>query len=258
MENDETESLLSTERNTTSSLRAEISELQQQVENGGVELKEWKATKKMMQDEIDELQSELENSESARADLKSDLEDSNNRLIVLEQELFEHKSIELELLKSVSELEKQLEEVTQDKADRLIYLEEKCEELLNVIEQMEHGQAIYIAHKNDKIDKALANFVNKFPERKKMNIAFLRESEGVYQFGQKRVYIKIEKGNCILVRVGGGYMNIEDFIWQYTPEETEKIARKDVRSKFSSKLSLQKISDKISIQRTENSPIRSP
>jgi len=26
-----------------------------------------------------------------------------------------------------------------DKADRLIYLEEKVEELLNVIEQMEHG-----------------------------------------------------------------------------------------------------------------------
>lgn len=48
---------------------------------------------------------------------------------------------------------------------------------------MEHGQAIYIAHKNDKIDKTLANFVNKYPERKKMNIAFVRESEGVYQFG---------------------------------------------------------------------------
>ena len=78
---------------------------------------------------------------------------------------------------------------------------------------MEHGQAIYIAHKNDKIDKTLANFVNKYPERKKMNIAFVRESEGVYQFGQKRVYIKVEKGDRILVRVGGGYMNIEEFIW---------------------------------------------
>ena len=88
---------------------------------------------------------------------------------------------------------------------------------------MEHGQAIYIAHKNDKIDKTLANFVNKYPERKKMNIAFVRESEGVYQFGQKRVYIKVEKGDRILVRVGGGYMSIEEFIWQYTPEEVEKI-----------------------------------
>jgi len=46
-----------------------------------------------------------------------------------------------------------------------------------------------------------------------MNIAFVRESEGVYQFGQKRVYIKVEKGDRILVRVGGGFMNIDEFIW---------------------------------------------
>lgn len=65
----------------------------------------------------------------------------------------------------------------------MIYLEEKVEELLNIIEKIESGpesQAIYIAHKNDKIDKTLANFVNKYPEKKRMNIAFVRESEGVY------------------------------------------------------------------------------
>jgi len=41
---------------------------------------------------------------------------------------------------------------------------------------------------------------------------FLRESEGVYSFGQKRVYIKVEKGDQILVRVGGGFMHIDSFI----------------------------------------------
>lgn len=61
---------------------------------------------------------------------------------------------------------------------------------------------------------------------------FLRESEGVYQFGQKRVYIKVEKGEKIFVRVGGGFMYINDFINQYTLEETDKIARKDVFQKF--------------------------
>ena len=49
-----------------------------------------------------------------------------------------------------------------------------------------------------------------------MKILFLRESEGVYQFGARRVFIKIEKGNQILVRVGGGFMLIEEFIKQYT------------------------------------------
>jgi len=52
---------------------------------------------------------------------------------------------------------------------------------------------------------------------------FLRESEGVYQFGQKRVYVKVEKGGQIFVRVGGGYMNIDEFINTYTPNEVDKI-----------------------------------
>jgi hypothetical protein len=58
----------------------------------------------------------------------------------------------------------------------------------------------------------LETFINKYPEREEMKIMFLRESEGVYQFGQKRVYIKVENGNQILVRVGGGFMHIDDFI----------------------------------------------
>jgi hypothetical protein len=58
----------------------------------------------------------------------------------------------------------------------------------------------------------LSNFLNKYPERKSMKIMFLRESEGVYRFGQKRIYVKVEKGDKILVRVGGGFMHIEDFI----------------------------------------------
>ena len=57
---------------------------------------------------------------------------------------------------------------------------------------------------------------------------FLRESEGVYQFGQKRVYVKIEKGDQILVRVGGGFMHIDQFIEQYTEQEVEKLERRDV------------------------------
>ena len=61
-----------------------------------------------------------------------------------------------------------------------------------------------------------------------MKILFLRESEGVYQFGSKRVYIKCEKGDQIFCRVGGGFMHIEDFIDQYTPGETDKLDRKGV------------------------------
>jgi len=113
---------------------------------------------------------------------------------------------------------------------------------MNLMENLEKGQCIYIAHKNDRIDQLLGNFINRYPERKSMGIMFLRESEGVYQFGQKRVYIKVEKGDKILCRVGGGYISINQFIEQFMPEETEKITRKDVVQKFANKISIQNIS----------------
>ena len=46
-----------------------------------------------------------------------------------------------------------------------------------------------------------------------MKIMFLRESEGVYQFGHKRVYIKAEQGGGrIAVRVDWGFMGIDEFV----------------------------------------------
>ncbi len=43
---------------------------------------------------------------------------------------------------------------------------------------------------------------------------FERESEGIYKYGKKRVFMKIEKDQ-IIIRVGGGYLTIEEFLEQY-------------------------------------------
>ena len=55
-------------------------------------------------------------------------------------------------------------------------LQSKCEELAA-------NQAIYIGKAGDPIDMAMAKFINRYPERQRMKILFLRESEGVYKFG---------------------------------------------------------------------------
>ena len=52
---------------------------------------------------------------------------------------------------------------------------------------------------------------------------FLRETEGVYTFGSKKVFIKVERGNNICVKVGGGFMDINEFVKKYTPIETDKL-----------------------------------
>ena len=65
--------------------------------------------------------------------------------------------------------------------------------------------------KEDNVDKRLAEFINNYPERAKLKIMFMRESEGVYQYGTKRVYVRVEKNN-IKIRVGGGFLSIDEFL----------------------------------------------
>ena len=82
---------------------------------------------------------------------------------------------------------------------------------------------------------------------------FMRETEGVYQFGTKRVAVKVEKDN-IKIRVGGGYLSIDEFLDQYTPVELEKLERKDPLRRFSEKVAIQKTIVNAGVR--ESSPVR--
>ena len=67
----------------------------------------------------------------------------------------------------------------------------------------------------------------------------MRESEGVYQFGTKRVSVKVDMDR-INIRVGGGYLSIDEFLDQYTPVELQKLERKDPIRRFNEKIAIQK------------------
>jgi hypothetical protein len=71
--------------------------------------------------------------------------------------------------------------------------------------------AVYIPVKDDPVDRRLAEYINNYPDRQKLKIMFMRESEGVYEFGSKRVAVKVDKDK-INVRVGGGYLSIDEFL----------------------------------------------
>lgn len=116
-------------------------------------------------------------------------------------------------------------------------------------------QNVYVPHKTDMIDRALSSYINNYPERKKLKIMFLRVSEGVYQFGSKKVYIKIEKCGQIFVRVGGGYLPVKDFIDQYTEDEIDKLQRRDAFTRFNNHLQVQQIAHTKSCHSVERDPI---
>ena len=62
-------------------------------------------------------------------------------------------------------------------------MEAENEALKNYIMELKSRVAVYIPDKGDPIDKKLAEYINNYPDRQKLKIMFMRESEGVYQFG---------------------------------------------------------------------------
>lgn len=95
-------------------------------------------------------------------------------------------------------------------------------DLLKEIKRLEFEYGFYYPGvKSDNIDVELARFINSNPERPALKSLFIREQEGVYSFGTKKTNIKIENGK-LKVRVGGGYLSIEEFVDQYLPIEYEK------------------------------------
>ena len=128
----------------------------------------------------------------------------------------------------------------------------------NYIIDLKSRIAVYIPVKNDLIDKRIAEYINNYPDRQKLKIMFMRESEGVYQFGSKRVGVKVDKDK-INIRVGGGYLSIDEFLDQYTPAELEKLERRDPMKRFSEKVAVSKTVQGHMVRDTSpQSPSKSP
>jgi len=114
-------------------------------------------------------------------------------MATIEDKLYKSNKVALDLLQSLKDAEVEIETLKQYVID------------------LKSRIAVYIPVKDDLIDRRLAEYINNYPDRAKLKIMFMRESEGVYEFGSKRVYVKVDKDR-INVRVGGGYLSIDEFL----------------------------------------------
>ena len=90
----------------------------------------------------------------------------------------------------------------------------------------------------------------------------MRETEGVYQFGTKRVWVRCVRDK-IEIKVGGGYLSLDEFLDQYTPVELEKLERKDPMRRMTDRIALQKTiqgreTESPNAASASHSPTRSP
>ena len=147
------------------------------------------------------------------------MEQATDYIMQMEEKVYKSNKISLELLKQLKDAEMEISGLQKYVAD------------------LKTRIAVYIPVKDDYIDRKLAEFINNYPDRSKLKIMFMRESEGVYQFGTKRVAVKCEK-ESIKIRVGGGYLSLDEFLDQYTPQELEKLERNDPLKRFSERVAV--------------------
>ena len=114
-------------------------------------------------------------------------------IIALENKCYKANKTSLDLLETVRDLESEISTLK-------LY-----------IVDLKGRIAVYIPVRSDPIDVKLAEYINNYPDRQKLKIMFMRESEGVYQFGTKRVYIKCVKDK-IEIKVGGGFLSLDEFL----------------------------------------------
>lgn len=174
---------------------------------------------KDVESQLAEAQKQIEDGQAGRENLQNEIDSSTDYILDLEERVYKANKTSLELLKQLKDAEQEIEGLKQ------------------YIVDLKSRIAVYIPVKDDVVDKRLAEFINNYPERSKLKIMFMRESEGVYQFGTKRVAVKVEK-DSIKIRVGGGYLSIDEFLDQYTPVELEKLERKDPLRRFSEKVAV--------------------
>jgi hypothetical protein len=93
-------------------------------------------------------------------------------------------------------------------------------DLIADIKRMQMDVGFYIPEKNDRIDTLLADFINNSRDKQALKLMFVKNNDGQYYFGTKKLNIKIENG--LKVRVGGGYLSIDEFVDQYLPIEMDK------------------------------------
>jgi len=68
----------------------------------------------------------------------------------------------------------------------------------------------YNAVKGDRTDEVMAMYMNNF----ELDVPMMRQGEGNYLFGSRKIYAKI-MNEKLVIRVGGGFMLIDEFLPTY-------------------------------------------
>lgn len=104
----------------------------------------------------------------------------------------------------------QLEEILRDRDHIIQDLEKQIGEVVTIPPPIEKKKEFYRAIKGDLVDELIAKFINQM----KCPVPIKRLGDGYYIFGTKKIFARI-MNQKLVIRVGGGYMVIDEFIATY-------------------------------------------
>ena len=149
--------------------------------------------------------------------LTEELSSVRQHLFVVEKELLEKTKLTIYQKKKIGDLESNVHNLEES----LNTAFEDIKKLHLTLEEAKRAEEIASlppVKKNDEIDLKLREIMIKT----KVPVKFIRIGEGLYIFGSKRVHVKILNGKLV-IRIGGGYMYVEEFIRLYAHQELVKL-----------------------------------
>ena len=156
---------------------------------------------KQLADERRECERELAKIQTDLARLKQEHEQKRKELAKRDKmaaDLMTHNETKEE------EIER-LTEILNDRDNKLAALEDNIKATGETL-----AASLYSAIKGDLVDELLAKYIN----LTQCPVPIKRLGNGYYLFGTKKIFAKIMNGKLV-IRVGGGFMVIEEFIAAY-------------------------------------------
>lgn len=117
---------------------------------------------------------------------------ASNYILELEQKCHSANVTSLEILKTLKIREEEIEKLHVEYGAKIEALKQEIVCLKQYIIDLKSRVAVYIPFKSDPVDLKLAEYINNYPDTKRLKVMFLRESTGVYEFGSKKVAVKVE------------------------------------------------------------------
>ena len=176
-------------------------------------------------DDLKLLENEMQILSDERKECERELKQNEVEQNKLKQELEQKKKLIGNRDKDGGSIEQQIEQKDRE-IDRLTDILDSRDEILQRLEEriqatgVNIAASLYSAFKGDLVDELLAKYIN----LTQCPVPIKRLGNGYYLFGTKKIFAKIMNGKLV-IRVGGGFMVIEEFIASYADQEMKKVAQ---------------------------------